>query len=661
MNISWYGSLKTKTMLLFIIGGLLYLLVVMESFSYIKRAYLMERAKERIALESAGVIRRLLIDQKRDETLVVDIAAIADGEKVCEVLPKLLKNFEETDIVSAGVWFEEDISKAEESSCFFSIDGSGGFAKVPGYERKSSLPIRKMEFYAIGRYLKRGETFWTRLYSDPVTHISMITVVSPIYEGKSFIGVASVDVSLGSEYDNIFSTLGDSPDRYFILRDRAGNVVTASSELSRKVEYENEIFDRLQRLDSFGGDERLVRKLSESSVEITSAEAVRIVGELEWMRRNPADSPISFVSQREDDPVLHEGSVEAFFYFPHTGWQMLIGISQKVVFKDMDNLFDAIVWTTVISSLLFALFGYLYLRMNIITPVISLSRQLKSADYETRLYVNSNDELASLAESFNERNRALAKSIEEKRTSEKLLMQQSKMAAIGEMLDAVAHQWKQPLSSLSLYADLLKGDYRDGKVDGNYIEEFSSNIHMQIDHMVKTLETFREFFRPKRRDEYFDISQAVEETLLLLKDDLMKNRVDVEVSREGEIELFGSKNGFKHILLNILSNARDACVQKGEGRCRVTIRIVGDKKSPRVEIEDSAGGIDVSPIEKIFEPHFTTKEEGKGTGIGLYMSRQIAERLDARLDVENREKGACFILRFKAAGIKSESADAGAE
>jgi len=102
-------------------------------------------------------------------------------------------------------------------------------------------------------------------------------------------------------------------------------------------------------------------------------------------------------------------------------------------------------------------------------------------------------------------------------------------------------------------------------------------------------------------------------------------------------------------------------VQKGEGRCRVTIRIVGDKKSPRVEIEDSAGGIDVSPIEKIFEPHFTTKEEGKGTGIGLYMSRQIAERLDARLDVENREKGACFILRFKAAGIKSESADAGAE
>jgi len=657
MRRRWYESLRAKAMLLFIVGGLLYLMVVMESFSYIKSAHLMERAKERIALETASVIRELLVDQKREETLAVDIASVADDEKVCEVLPRLLKNFEESDIVSAGVWFEEDMARRE-SSCFFSRDESGGFSKIPGYERKSAIPFRKMEFYTIGRYLKRGETFWTRLYSDPVTHISMITVVSPIYEGKSFVGVASVDVSLGSEYDNIFSSLKDSHDRYFILRDRVGNIVTASSDILGRVKYDSEIFDRLQRHDSFDGNEELALKLAENSSEITRKEALRIAGEMEWMRRNPANSPLSLVSQKESDPILHDRSVLAFFYFPHTGWQMLVGISQKVVLKDIDNLFDAIVWTTVISSLLFALFGYFYLRMNVITPIVSLSEQLKKADYEMQLHVGSNDELASLAESFNERNRALARSIEERRTSEKLLMQQSKMAAIGEMLDAVAHQWKQPLSSLSLYADLLKGDYDDGRVDGSYIKEFSSNIHMQIDHMVKTLETFREFFRPKRKEEYFDISQAVEETLLLLKDDLMKNRVDVEVSREGKIEIFGSKNGFKHLLLNVISNARDACTQKGERRCRVTIRIIGDKKSPRVEIEDSAGGIDVSPIEKIFEPHFTTKEEGKGTGIGLYMSRQIAERLDARLDVENREEGACFILRFSATGIKSEKADA---
>jgi signal transduction histidine kinase len=139
---------------------------------------------------------------------------------------------------------------------------------------------------------------------------------------------------------------------------------------------------------------------------------------------------------------------------------------------------------------------------------------------------------------------------------------------------------------------------------------------------------------------------VVNSALFLAKDDILKNRILVKIEQEDDIEVNGYENEFKHLILNIINNAKDAFIENEIQQRLIRILLIADKKGNRLEICDNAGGVPEKVIDKIFEANVTTKEEGKGTGIGLYMSRQIAEKHHATLSVENRKEGACFIVTF---------------
>jgi signal transduction histidine kinase len=255
---------------------------------------------------------------------------------------------------------------------------------------------------------------------------------------------------------------------------------------------------------------------------------------------------------------------------------------------------------------------------------------------------------------FNARTTALQKArqreeaeMHKRLANETMLLQQSKMAAMGEMMDAAAHQWKQPLNALSMYNDLLRGDVEEGKVDQAYIDNYHATVRMLIEHMLTTLDAFRSFFRPNKYNQRFSLLEVVESVLFLMKDELMKHSITVTIERRDPIEILGSENEFKHLVLNIIGNAKDAFEEQQSSQRQITIRLIDDSEGKRLEIEDNAGGIPDTIIDDIFKPNVTTKAEGKGTGIGLYMSTRIAEKHHATLTVENREKGACFIVRFE--------------
>jgi signal transduction histidine kinase len=239
-----------------------------------------------------------------------------------------------------------------------------------------------------------------------------------------------------------------------------------------------------------------------------------------------------------------------------------------------------------------------------------------------------------------------AKEHEMRIANEEMLMQQSKMAMMGEMMDSVAHQWKQPLNALTLYSELIRNDFEDGVVDKAYIEEFRKNLQVQIDHMVNTLDEFRSFFRPNKERVIFNLIDVLNSALFLAKDDILKHRILVKVIREDAIEIDGYPNELKHLILNIINNAKDAFIERGIEKRLVTIALIASEGEQRLEICDNAGGVPKEVIDRIFEANVTTKEEGKGTGIGLYMSRRIAKKHHATLTVENREEGACFIVTF---------------
>jgi signal transduction histidine kinase len=228
-----------------------------------------------------------------------------------------------------------------------------------------------------------------------------------------------------------------------------------------------------------------------------------------------------------------------------------------------------------------------------------------------------------------------------------MLRQQSKMAAMGEMMDAVAHQWKQPLNSLSMMNDMLLDDFKNGLVDEAYITEVTEMTHMQIAHMINTLNEFRTFFRPSKDAEDFSVQECLQSVEILMKDELLKNTIAVSVDIQEDIILHGQINEFKHLFLNLISNAIDAFNEKSIQNRSIIIRTYKHDNHGIIEFEDNAGGIPTSVIDSIFKPNVTTKTDGKGTGIGLYMSSQIVQKHSGSISVKNINEGAMFTISLK--------------
>jgi len=241
-----------------------------------------------------------------------------------------------------------------------------------------------------------------------------------------------------------------------------------------------------------------------------------------------------------------------------------------------------------------------------------------------------------------EHNRLNALNVEK----EKILERQSKMAAMGEMMDAVAHQWKQPLNALSMYADLLQMDFKEGNVDTVYIDELVEDFQKQIQHMVTTIGEFRTFFRPNKEVQPFGMKRCIQSVLLLIYDELLRNNITVHVESKKEIIINGIENEFKHLILNVISNAKDAFIERACAQRNIYIKFSQINGEIIVSIEDNAGGIPPEIIDDIFKPNMTTKRDGEGTGIGLYMSAQIAQKLHGTLTANNTERGACFTLKI---------------
>ncbi len=252
-----------------------------------------------------------------------------------------------------------------------------------------------------------------------------------------------------------------------------------------------------------------------------------------------------------------------------------------------------------------------------------------------------------------ELNRALERQVREEREKrmqqERMLIQQSKMAAMGEMISAIAHQWRQPLNNLGLIVQDIKSAYRFGELDGPYIEKAVVEAMEQIEFMSHTIDAFRNFLRPSRGKETFDVRVAAHEVINICRAQFRNFFIHIRIEGETSAPLYvyGFPNEFKQVLLNVLSNAKDAVLegrQRGllgndEGEISVVVS-PGDGKAV-VVVRDNGGGIPGHALERLFEPYFTTKEPGKGTGLGLYMSRTIIESgMGGRISLRNVEGGA---------------------
>jgi PAS domain S-box-containing protein len=230
---------------------------------------------------------------------------------------------------------------------------------------------------------------------------------------------------------------------------------------------------------------------------------------------------------------------------------------------------------------------------------------------------------------------------------DKLLLQQSKLAAMGEMIGALAHQWRQPLNTLAIQLQFIVDDYEDGLVDKKYLDDHSNESMKLVNFMSKTIDDFRNFFNVDKVKTIFDIKRKILETTNILSAQLLSYNIKINVEGSS-FPLSGHASEFQQVILNIVNNAKDVLVEEKIDDGIININIKSNDEFGYIIISDNAGGIDPSILERIFEPYFTSKEQGKGTGLGLYMSKMIIEdNMQGHLSVKNNNDGAEFMIKFK--------------
>ena len=254
-------------------------------------------------------------------------------------------------------------------------------------------------------------------------------------------------------------------------------------------------------------------------------------------------------------------------------------------------------------------------------------------------------DITAIKQSETELSQKVQEEVAKNREKDRLLIQQSKLAAMGEMLGSIAHQWRQPLNHISLLIHFIRDAFVAGKLDESSIKRYTQEAKAQIDYMSDTIDDFRNFYKPSKDKAPFEIQTALTSAVQIVKHQLNHHGITLSISGEKSV-INGYENEFRQAILNILTNAKDALLVRKTLEPftpTITLTCKEEKGQCQVEICNNGGSIPDNVMERIFEPYFTTKFETQGTGIGLYMTKTIIEdNMQGKITVENQEDGVCF-------------------
>jgi len=256
----------------------------------------------------------------------------------------------------------------------------------------------------------------------------------------------------------------------------------------------------------------------------------------------------------------------------------------------------------------------------------------------TPLYIGSAIEAILLSLALSYKVKMIA---DERQEQKEMMIHQSRLASMGEMLGNIAHQWRQPLNYLSYSFMNIEAMQKSNQLSGEYLSKKVFEANAQLEFMSQTIEDFKDFYVPKKSKEHFSLANATQETLELMQNSLHKERIEIVMDIQSTQTIYNYKNEYKQVLLNLFTNAKEAFNQSNTQSPKITLTIT----QTSLTVEDNAGGIEPSLQHRIFEPYFSTKEGN--SGIGLYLSKMVVEkRMGGELEVENSEEGALFYLKL---------------
>lgn len=225
---------------------------------------------------------------------------------------------------------------------------------------------------------------------------------------------------------------------------------------------------------------------------------------------------------------------------------------------------------------------------------------------------------------------------------DEILIHQSKMATIGEMVGVISHQLKQPLNNLSLYCADVKDSFNYNEINQEFVDDFYINTKKQISFMTETIDGFINFFSPTKEKKLFQIKEAINKTIKLLDKQLINKNISINLN-VGDETAYGKETELEQIFLNLITNTKQAFDEKDIKEKEINITTLEKDNNSIILFEDTAGGVDKENINKLFNPYFTTKVNGTGTG--LYMVQLIVKSsFNGDIKIQNTQRGLRFMI-----------------
>lgn len=329
--------------------------------------------------------------------------------------------------------------------------------------------------------------------------------------------------------------------------------------------------------------------------------------------------------------------------------QIVIENNRPMRFEEYGNVKGEMLYLEVFKAPFYDKKGNILGTVGAGRDITELKKTQKSLEENLQLLEEQRQELKVFNEKLEKRVRF---EVQKQQNQEKVMLHQSRQAAMGEMIESIAHQWRQPLNIMGLAIANIETQLAVSDIDKEDLSQRLEAIACNISYLSDTIDDFRNFLNPAA-DEYevfFRPHKSIVETLRILDAQLKNLHIDVDIElQEKAFNVKGVENEFKQVLFILLNNSIDAIkksiAQRAIKKGHIVIRLSSNQTQGKVSISDNGGGIEDAIQGKIFEPYFTTKHKSSGTGIGLYIAKNIIEtRMNGSVSFEPVESGSCFKL-----------------
>lgn len=526
------------------------------------------------------------------------------------------------------------------------------------YAHDIEIPTYNFYYLADEKHNPQKKVVWTNTYFDPAGRGWMISAIAPVYKKEFLEGVVGVDVTIDQLINTILSLKLPYVSMAMLVDDN-GTILGMSEALKPYLGMQNQ--NQAPQEENLHDFNLFTTKNSALAVSLS-----HMVQENSAMMQFHDEETDFFITQNA---------------IPETHWKFVLLLDQESLLANTTKLKAKTNFIGYIALGFMALFYLIFLYIilaradnfsrQILTPLYELieaTKQFKDKHFATQIKNSNIVEINTLVENFTAMSQELQEvynsmeckikeGVIENMETQKMLIYQSRLAQMGEMISMIAHQWRQPLGAIStvtasikLKQSLQKFDLEtvEGRAEQDaFLQTAIGKIESYIQFLTNTVDDFRNFFKPDQHCTKSSLPTIIEKAINIIGKSVEVHNITLHVKHNSHRELITYETQIMQVLINLMQNAQEAILEKKLENGTIWLETYEENLFFMIEVEDNAGGIADDILDKIFDPYFSTKMQKNGTGLGLYMSKTIIEEhCHGSLTVTNTEQGAKFMIKI---------------